>query len=101
MSFLQDPPRLGNQFNEDRVLRSLLGRLVPEDVRRDIEPSLERMGGLAAGRLYELARECRLEEPEHVPYDPWGVRVDEVPMAPHDVYMHKVITEKAIYQRPA
>ena len=25
--------------------------------------------------------------------------VDEVPMLPHDVYMHKVITEKAIYER--
>ena len=72
MSFFQDPPRLGNQFHEDRVLRSLLARILPGDVQREIEPSLAGMGELAAGRLWELARECRSEEPEHVPYDAWG-----------------------------
>ena len=78
MSFFQDAPRLGNQFHEDRVLRRYLERVLPDALRRAAEPSLERMGELAAGRLLELARECRNEEPEHVPYDPWGRRVDEV-----------------------
>lgn len=78
MSFFQDPPQLGNQYRDDRVLRSYLRRSVPEDVRRAIEPSLDAMGELAAGRLASLARECRQEEPEHVPFDAWGRRIDEV-----------------------
>ena len=35
--------------------------------------------------LVALAFECQI--------------VPEIPMLPHDVYMHKVITEKAIYER--
>ena len=30
MSFFQDPPRLGNQFSEDRALRSHLERVHPD-----------------------------------------------------------------------
>jgi len=82
MSFFQDPPRLGNQYRDDRVLRRFLERTLPPEVRDDIEPSLERMGEMAAGPLPELAREHRLDLPEHVPYDPWGRRVDEVRIPP-------------------
>ncbi len=78
MSFFQDGPTLGNQYGEDRVLRSYLARVLPEPVLREVEPSLQRMGALSAGRLLELARECRNQEPVHVPYDAWGRRVDEV-----------------------
>ena len=34
MPFFQDPPRLGNQYRGDRVLRSLLARMLPEGVIR-------------------------------------------------------------------
>jgi alkylation response protein AidB-like acyl-CoA dehydrogenase len=78
MHFLQDPPRLENQFRSDRVLRSFLRRTLPEDARRAIEPSLEHMGELAAGRLWDLALLHRNATPEHIPYDAWGRRVDEV-----------------------
>ena len=43
----QDPPRLENQWRDDRTLRSLLGRVLPQGVLREIEPSLDRMGALA------------------------------------------------------
>lgn len=76
--FLQDPPRLANQWNDDALLRSWLARTVDPDVRRDIEPELAEMGALAAGRLHELATQHRLDEPEHLPFDPWGRRTDEV-----------------------
>ena len=76
--FYQDPPRLGNQYDEDPLLKSFLRRVLPTEVLRDVEPSLGRMGEAAAGRLLELARDYRRDEPEHVPYDAWGRRVDEV-----------------------
>lgn len=75
---IQDAPRLGNQWREDRTLRGLLARVVPASVLHEIEPSLDHMGALAAGPLLDLAREHRRDEPVHVPYDPWGRRVDEV-----------------------
>jgi len=80
--FLQSPPALDDQYAADPLLRSHLRRTVDPDALSAIEPSLARMGGLAAGRLLALAREHRLEEPVHVPYDGWGQRIDEVRVNP-------------------
>src|SRR5215831_13949113 len=78
MDFFQDPPRLGNQYDGDRLLRSWLERTLPEPVRRAIEPELREMGELAATTLFDLSLRGRRDEPELVPYDPWGRRVDEI-----------------------
>jgi acyl-CoA dehydrogenase len=78
MSFFQSPPRIESAFTGDPVLRSWLRRAVPGEVRQEIEPSLARMGELAAGELFELAEVHRLDEPRYVPFDPWGRRVDRV-----------------------
>ncbi|CAG0970832.1 acyl-CoA dehydrogenase [Myxococcaceae bacterium] len=45
---------------------------------REIEPSLDGMGELAAGPLHELSIRHRLDEPVHVPFDAWGNRIDEI-----------------------
>jgi len=78
----QDPPRLGNQWRDDRALRTLLRRTIARDALTQMEPSLDRMGALAAGPLLDLATAHRREEPVHVPYDAWGRRVDEVRVNP-------------------
>ncbi len=76
--FLQDPPQLSNQYDADALLRGHLRRTLGPDVLRDVEPSLRRMGELAAGPLLDLSRAHRRDEPVHVPFDGWGRRVDEV-----------------------
>ena len=78
MSFLQQPPHLGNQWREDRALQRLLARRLPPDVLRSIEPSLDQMGELAAGELLRLAHESRNVLPEWIPFDAWGRHVDEI-----------------------
>ena len=47
------PPTLGNQYDDDRVLRSYLARVLPGDVLREVEESLREMGRLAGAELYE------------------------------------------------
>ncbi|HEX2252680.1 MAG TPA: acyl-CoA dehydrogenase family protein, partial [Thermoanaerobaculia bacterium] len=81
-TFLQDPPRLGNQFDDDRMLRSYLARMLPPDVRRDVEPSLAAMGELAGGALYQLQQADRTSEPRLVQWGPWGERVDRIEGTP-------------------
>jgi len=76
--FLQDAPRLANQYDDDALLRSHLRRRLDLDALREIEPSLQRMGELAAGRLLALSHAHRRDEPEHVPFDAWGRRIDLV-----------------------
>lgn len=82
MSFIQAPPTLGNQFQTDRVLRSYLARTLPADVRRDVEPTLDAMGELAGGSLYELQLADRAHEPVLTQWDPWGNRVDRIELSP-------------------
>ncbi|HEY8555708.1 MAG TPA: acyl-CoA dehydrogenase family protein, partial [Burkholderiales bacterium] len=80
--FTQSPPRLGNQYLDDRFLRALLGRLLPPEVLADIEPALTEMGALAGEELYELQQRDRLNEPRLTQWDPWGNRIDEIELTP-------------------
>lgn len=82
MPFNQPPPQLGDQYQQDRVLRSYLRRALPESVLAAIEPELENMGRLAGGELYQVQLADRLNEPRHTPWDGWGNRVDLIEVTP-------------------
>jgi acyl-CoA dehydrogenase len=81
MSFIQAPPTLGNQFDADAPLRSLLARLLPADVLRQVQPSLREMGRLSA-ELYPAQLADRLSEPVLTQWDAWGNRVDRIELTP-------------------
>ena len=79
--FCQAPPRLGNQYDDDRLLRDLVRRRFPE-ATAEIEEELRVLGELAGGELYaQQLEELRLE-PELVRWDAWGERVDRVRLTP-------------------
>ena len=80
--FQQAPPTLGNQYDDDRVLRSYLARILPGDVLREIEESLVEMGRLAGADLYELQLADRLNEPTLTQWDAWGNRIDKIEVTP-------------------
>ena len=82
MSFQQSPPSLGNQYEDDRVLRSYLARVLPETMLSEIEPSLREMGRLAGGELYQMQLADRLNEPTLTQWDAWGNRIDTVEVTP-------------------
>ena len=76
--FIQAPPELRNQFEDDRVLRSYLARVLPDDAFASVRPQLASMGELAAGELYRDQLDDRLNEPVLVQWDAWGNRVDRI-----------------------
>ena len=82
MQFHQAPPSLGNQYDDDRVLRSYLARVLPKEVLRDVEESLVEMGRLAGGELYDLQLADRLNEPTLTQWDAWGNRIDKIELTP-------------------
>ncbi|HET8655289.1 MAG TPA: acyl-CoA dehydrogenase family protein [Longimicrobiaceae bacterium] len=96
MSFLQAAPQLGNQYDDDRALRSLLRRLFPHDVRADVEPSLRDMGALAGGELYALQLADRLNEPRLVQWSPWGERVDRIEETPLWRRAERIAAERGV-----
>jgi acyl-CoA dehydrogenase len=82
MQFKQAPPELGNQYGDDRVLRSYLARVFPNDVLRAVEESLSEMGRLAGADLYQLQLADRLNEPTLTQWDAWGNRIDKIELTP-------------------
>lgn len=78
----QAPPALGNQYEDDSVLRSYLRRSIPLDVLREIEPTLVEMGRLAGGELYQMQLADRLNEPTLTQWDAWGNRIDQIELTP-------------------
>jgi alkylation response protein AidB-like acyl-CoA dehydrogenase len=80
--FNQPAPRLSNQYDGDRVLRSYLKRRLPPEMLADIEPALREMGELAGGELYDLQLADRLNEPTLTQWDAWGERIDRIDVTP-------------------
>ena len=82
MPFTQPAPQLGNQYSDDRVLRSYLARVLPAGMLAAIERELLELGDLAGGELYRLQIADRLNEPVHTPWDAWGNRIDHIEVSP-------------------
>lgn len=79
--FFQDGPVLGNQYLQDRVLRSSLRRVFGDAGLAEIEPDLERLGERAVTDLLPMAEDANRHEPELVSFDPWGRRIDRIDTA--------------------
>ncbi len=76
--FIQEPPRLGNTWRGDLLLRDLLTGLLPDEAWQTIEPQLDSLGELAGGELYELQLRDLPNEPRLTQYDAWGRRIDRL-----------------------
>ena len=94
--FNQTPPELGNQYVEDRVLRSYLRRHLPADMLKQIETDLFTMGEMAGGELYRLQLADRLNEPVLNQWDAWGNRLDEIELTPLWQRAEKIAAEMGV-----
>jgi alkylation response protein AidB-like acyl-CoA dehydrogenase len=81
-AFNQPPPQLGNQYDDDRVLRSLLARRFGGRTPPAVTEILREMGALAGDELYRMQLADRLNEPRLVQWDAWGNRIDEIELSP-------------------
>lgn len=76
--FYQESPVLKNQFTQDPLLARYLKKKLPDDVAQAVFPHLNEMGELAAGPMLSWAEEAERNPPVHIPYDPWGRRIDDI-----------------------
>jgi alkylation response protein AidB-like acyl-CoA dehydrogenase len=74
--FYQEAPRLTNQYDDDPLLGGYLRWRLPPGMLQEVEPALRRLGALAANEWLALDAVAEANPPHHVPYDPWGRRVD-------------------------
>ncbi len=94
--FNQSPPQLGNQYEDDRVLRSYLWRVLPPEMLAEVKSSLRQMGELAGGELYELQLADRLNEPRLTQWDAWGNRIDQIELTPLWQRAEKIAAEMGV-----
>lgn len=96
MAFLQDPPRLGNGWDDAPLLREYVSRALPPEVGDAIEPELRELGELANGPLFDLQLQDLKNDPELISWDPWGQRVDEVRISPLWRQAERLAAEKGL-----
>lgn len=76
--FIQDPPSLGNQYDDDALLRAYLRWRLPASMRAEIEPELRQLGHRVVTDILALGEAAEASPPRHLPYDAWGRRVDRI-----------------------
>ena len=76
MSFFQQPPRLGNQFDDDPLLVSWIARFCP-----DVAAELRGVGELSV-EYYAKQLADRANEPVLTQWDAWGQRIDKIEVSP-------------------
>ena len=79
MAFFQDPPRLGNQYDDDPLLPSWIARHV--GAADPIVDELRTLGNLTV-EYYGKQLADRLNEPTLTQWDPWGNRIDRIDVSP-------------------
>ena len=91
--FCQDPPHLGNQYEEDEALKSYLALLtggLPLNTQQD----LSRFGQRVISELIPHHRNCERYPPQIDQYSAWGERIDQIHTHPSWSHMHKVSAEE-------
>ena len=76
--FYQEAPRLTNQYDGDPLLGGYLRWRLPPAMLHEVLPALQRLGALAAGEWLALDAAAEANPPRHVPFDPWGRRIDTI-----------------------
>jgi alkylation response protein AidB-like acyl-CoA dehydrogenase len=76
---LAPPPDL---YAVDRALHAELRRRLSPEMATTLAPRLEALGRATCDELLVLGEEAERDPPRHVPYDPWGRRVDEIRVSP-------------------
>jgi putative acyl-CoA dehydrogenase len=94
--FFQVGPTLRNQYADDRVLRSYLKRRLPPEMFAEIEPGLHSLGERAVTDIAAHGDRCEANPPRHVPYDPWGRRIDHIETDPSWKALDGISAEEGI-----
>jgi alkylation response protein AidB-like acyl-CoA dehydrogenase len=96
MAFFQDPPRLGNQYEDDPLLQEYLDRVLPADMRRATEQEFRELGELSGGYFHEFQQRDRINEPELTQWDAWGNRIDRIEVTQLWKEAEKITAERGL-----
>ncbi len=77
MAFTQDAPQLAHPYRSDRLLQSLLDRVLPAERRAALDVDLDALGDYAQV-AWQRVTSCTRRKPLLTQWDAWGHRVDRM-----------------------
>lgn len=95
MDFFQSAPEFPHVFESDFILRTYLERLFPKDYKQ-IADELSRFGDRVKNEMEPLSQEAENNPPKHIPFDPWGKRIDSIEVSPAWNKLHAIAAEEGI-----
>jgi putative acyl-CoA dehydrogenase len=96
MDFYQVAPVLHHPYLNDGLLRSYLKRMMPAEAIKDIDQELRTFGERILKELEPLSQDAESRPPVHIPYDPWGKRIDEIKVSSAWNRLHEIAAEEGI-----
>lgn len=96
MSFYQSAPEFGHPYQDDQVLYKFIKRIFPATLLNEVEADLHRFGTRVVQEMEKLSQEAEASPPVHVPYDPWGKRIDFIKVSDAWNRLHEIAAEEGI-----
>ena len=81
MTFYQSSPVIPHPFQSDTLLQKILRWGIPESERASIESDISRFGDDILSKIEKLACQAEAIAPIHIPFDPWGKRIDHLELS--------------------
>ena len=94
--FIQQIPKLNNEFTDDEFLQDYLRTYFPADALAEIKPDLTQFGKRVANEFIEWARDAEVNKPELIQFNAWGNRVDEIKVSQGWLNLEKVAAEDGL-----
>ena len=79
--FVQPGPALGNPFATDPLLQAYLRWRLPADLQESLAPGLLDFGQRVQDEIQDLGLQAEAHPPRHIPYGPWGERIDQIELS--------------------
>lgn len=94
--FIQQMPKLNNEFTDDEFLQDYLQTYFPTDALKEITPDLTQFGKRVAGEFLAWARDAEVNKPQLIQFDAWGKRIDEIKVSKGWLNLEKVAAEDGL-----
>lgn len=95
-SFVQQMPKLNNEYTDDVFLQDYLHTYFPADALKEITPDLTQFGQRTATVFIEWARDAEINKPQLIQFDAWGKRIDEIKVSQGWLNLEKVAAEDGL-----
>ncbi len=94
--FIQQAPKLENEFTDDQFLQDYLSSYLPRETVDVITPDLIQFGKRSASEFISWAREAETNPPTLTQFNAWGERIDEIQISQGWLNLEKVAAEDGL-----